>query len=604
MRLGELLLGAGLIDEANLMSAVEIGLVTEKLIGQVLLEQGMVTAEVLYNSLIFQAMVAQGEAYSLEAIRALQKSVQSNLSAQDALAAIKEPTEKHQAVPPGPVPLAEPLGFYQFLQLGGMITPQDVERALHTSARDTEMMAQMLLFANIMPGQMIDAAKEALNLINLGILTIEQSMIALKVVYTNGVHLRTAFQELNWDVPDLTNVLNHAAVAYQPTAPQTAFEPTVPLPMAIQEIPQSQQLSAEHEAPYMPPQTHFSQNEFIPEQPTVAAPAQQPYVDQAPPSHTASQTNQQPYQQQPRQAQHTASQTNQQPYQQHAASGAFPILPNSIPIQNNAYAEQAQSGALPVIGLNHLPAPNVQNPDLSQTGGYQQASTTPKPPPIAPYPQQALSGSQQILPLQAPPAPPQASQAQFAQSQSGSQQGFQPTSSQNSPQYNPQGQMAATADSTMPAFQPTASQNSPQYSSQNQSQTQSQNQHPLEQVMQQHPGDDVTLSALPVEPVVPVISVPRASQAINPWAAKTQAPPVPTPTAPVVDNFAEPQQQPAPAANIPPSQPVVPAPAQSVPPPQPTAADVVVAAAAAAKPAEEEPKKRKRLNDLMPKAKK
>ncbi|MGE5900333.1 hypothetical protein ACQJ1F_27245, partial [Klebsiella pneumoniae] len=70
---------------------------------------------------------------------------------------------------------------------------------MHTSARDTELMGKMLQFAGIMPGYMVEASKEALDLINRGALTIEQAMIVLKQCLSSGSSLHEAFRELNWE---------------------------------------------------------------------------------------------------------------------------------------------------------------------------------------------------------------------------------------------------------------------------------------------------------------------------------------------------------------------------------------------------------------------
>ena len=488
MRLGELLLGAGLIDEANLMNAVEIGLVSEKLIGQVLLEKGVLSPEGLDNALVLQNMVAQGELYGQDAINALKMSIQSQISAIDALNALHQPA-------PGPVPLAEPLGLYQFLQLGGLITPQDVEQAMHTSARDTYLMGQMLLFAGIMPAYMVDASQEALDLINQGALTIEQGMIALKACFSNGLTLQDSFRELNWEFQQGEPLQGQP----EPAQPQSGGYSAEDQPVAPSAVPTPQYQSGQQQAVPMP-QYQSGQQQTVPaEMPSGADRAVPQYITNTPAQNTTSEGY---------------------PPVQHTQSGTYPAMPQ------------------PVIG-----APQAQHPPAQVA---------------AQYVEQSQSDSQPVV-------------------DGGVHQQQQPMQQQTYPQ-----QSSSSAQQTLP---PTAA---------------------LQQQLSA-PTDDTTLTAphLPV-PAGPAISVPSVDQAVNPWAARTQAPAISSLNSTQNQSVqqdqsvqAQPQQQPAP-----------PEPGQSAPgvhaaapPPAPTqpAINAIDAPAPAEEPA---PPKRKRLNDLMPKSKK
>lgn len=57
VRLGELFVMAGLIDEPALMSAVEVGLLNEQPVGQVLLQTNLISQEILDAALDLQAML-------------------------------------------------------------------------------------------------------------------------------------------------------------------------------------------------------------------------------------------------------------------------------------------------------------------------------------------------------------------------------------------------------------------------------------------------------------------------------------------------------------------------------------------------------------------
>jgi len=527
MRLGELLLGAGLIDEANLMNAVEIGLVSEKLIGQVLLEKGVLSPEGLDNALVLQNMVAQGELYGQDAINALKMSIQSQISAIDALNALHQPA-------PGPVPLAEPLGLYQFLQLGGLITPQDVEQAMHTSARDTYLMGQMLLFAGIMPAYMVDASQEALDLINQGALTIEQGMIALKACFSNGLTLQDSFRELNWEFQQGEPLQGQP----EPAQPQSGGYSAEDQPVAPSAVPTPQYQSGQQQAVPMP-QYQSGQQQAVPipqyqseQQQAVPIPQYQSGQQQAVPM-----------------PQYQSGQ--QQTVPAEMPSGADRAVPQYItntPAQNTTSegyppVQHTQSGTYPAMPQPVIGAPQAQHPPAQVA---------------AQYVEQSQSDSQPVV-------------------DGGVHQQQQPMQQQTYPQ-----QSSSSAQQTLP---PTAA---------------------LQQQLSA-PTDDTTLTAphLPV-PAGPAISVPSVDQAVNPWAARTQAPAISSLNSAQNQSVqqdqsvqAQPQQQPAP-----------PEPGQSAPgvhaaapPPAPTqpAINAIDAPAPAEEPA---PPKRKRLNDLMPKSKK
>ena len=77
IRLGELLISAGLVSEIDLLSAVEKGMATEMPIGQLLLKQGLLPQQILDRALTLQFMVNNRSMSPSEAVNHLQRAAKT-----------------------------------------------------------------------------------------------------------------------------------------------------------------------------------------------------------------------------------------------------------------------------------------------------------------------------------------------------------------------------------------------------------------------------------------------------------------------------------------------------------------------------------------------
>ena len=206
VRLGDLLVLAGIIDEPNLMGAVEVGLLNEQPIGQVLVQSSLITEELLTAALDLQAMVAAGAIKKDEAAKFLGTVKNKNVSVGEAIAiGQKKPSVRKQAtvIEEPPLPPIEPLPLYQFLQLSGIITAKQIEQAIRVGSKDTQIMGKMLSLSGVMEQSLIDAAQKCNDLITSGVLNHEQGMIVLKSCERNQFTLEQAFGELGWNTSPL-----------------------------------------------------------------------------------------------------------------------------------------------------------------------------------------------------------------------------------------------------------------------------------------------------------------------------------------------------------------------------------------------------------------
>jgi hypothetical protein len=193
MRLGEMLIEADLIDHDKLMVAVELGLVKEKLIGQVLLDQGLLSEPDLEAAVYLQRMLSNGSIGRSEAIQALKTCHKEKTNVAGALA-------KKQSAELDLEPKTE-LSMEQFLKLSGIVASAEVEKAIRHCVQDSDFLGKMLLFAGVLPEPMVEACLDAYALLSDNTLSMDQAMVALRYCQTHKVDLETAFKRLGW-APD------------------------------------------------------------------------------------------------------------------------------------------------------------------------------------------------------------------------------------------------------------------------------------------------------------------------------------------------------------------------------------------------------------------
>jgi len=192
VRLGEFLIDAGLIDQANLMNAVEMGLVQGKLIGLVLRQLNLLAEKDLNAALELQKMIAAGTLRRREATEMLMQIHSGKASLQDILKRKQDPFALDDE------PGKDELFLDQFLKIAGIITQNEIDKAIKVGTQNSDLFGKMLLSAGIMEEQMVEASLDAYALVSDDTLTMDQAMIALKNCQVRGHSLESAFKDLGW----------------------------------------------------------------------------------------------------------------------------------------------------------------------------------------------------------------------------------------------------------------------------------------------------------------------------------------------------------------------------------------------------------------------
>jgi len=188
VRLGELFVMANLLNQENLMQAVELGLTESKPIGQVLVENQLVTEQMLEDALSVQRLVAEGKLKKDQSGEVLATMGSQGITIEEAVKRLEPPKPN----------TASGLPLYQFLQLAGLINAKDIEEALKQGSRDTELMGRMLLLTGAIDTSSLTSAIRLNEMVTNNVLKAEQAILAMGLCQNRNCSVEQAFKSLGW----------------------------------------------------------------------------------------------------------------------------------------------------------------------------------------------------------------------------------------------------------------------------------------------------------------------------------------------------------------------------------------------------------------------
>jgi len=218
VRLGQLLVMAGLLEEKDLMHALELGLVQEQPIGKTLLGLNLVSEDNLSKALEAQALVADGMDID-QAANILTTAIAKSTTiahASSLLLGSHKATELETDTPTLPL--------YQLLQFAGLLGPQELEAAVRVGTQDTEIMSRMLQKAGILDSHVISAAVACTDLVTKRVLKTEQAIMAVN----NCKHMKGSiyefFDEFGWAHPSGLTPPAQTSTSDQVAPPEPAID--------------------------------------------------------------------------------------------------------------------------------------------------------------------------------------------------------------------------------------------------------------------------------------------------------------------------------------------------------------------------------------------
>jgi hypothetical protein len=195
VRIGELLVNAGLINDKALQQGLEIGLLEEKSIGRVLCEAGEITRSQLRAALAVQEMVANETLPAKQAPVALSECCNNGEELESVLAELAIANDDFKTR----------VRFHEVLRVAGIIQQADIEqcdidKAAAPSSEDARNSAQKFLDAGKIDERMYRGALRCYFLLATGWLNMQQGIIALNYFHHRQCSFDDVMSELRWTI--------------------------------------------------------------------------------------------------------------------------------------------------------------------------------------------------------------------------------------------------------------------------------------------------------------------------------------------------------------------------------------------------------------------
>jgi hypothetical protein len=169
IRLGELLVLAGVLSEMDVMNALEFSLVTEKQLGQVLIEHGYITKELCETALKLQSLVDSGNLDCEQAAASLKSVYNGNLGLLQAMESVTSATDEGTYV-----------DFQSLLIESQLMSQEEVQAAMELAVSNPRLMTKILL----MTGYLDEARAEV-------ILACYDALIKNKISWQDALNMLT-----------------------------------------------------------------------------------------------------------------------------------------------------------------------------------------------------------------------------------------------------------------------------------------------------------------------------------------------------------------------------------------------------------------------------
>ncbi|HNB18346.1 MAG TPA: hypothetical protein PLC15_23360 [Candidatus Obscuribacter sp.] len=191
VRIGELVLMAGFLSEGDMLECLEIELIKEKQFGQILLEQGLVTHDLLEAAIILQDMVSNNTVKAYQAADALKQVKARSISVYQAVAELYPATQ------------AEPKEFLpaKLLTDAGLISQADIEKVVDVTEKSSIKVGKKVLATGAISETILYTALRTYSLYKQGFISSEQAVTALKKTKSENLTLDEALSKLGWIVP-------------------------------------------------------------------------------------------------------------------------------------------------------------------------------------------------------------------------------------------------------------------------------------------------------------------------------------------------------------------------------------------------------------------
>ena len=186
--LGYILVQAGLLDQNQLMTCMELALTNEKPIGEVFIEERLLSRSLLKAAIKVQEMVDNGTLTGQLASQSLRQIFSEGCSVVKAIAhsCVPRVEQRHAAL------------MQELLTLSGLADPKDLAQVLGAGSNASIDIEKELLLSGIVNESMLYALLRGVYLIEQRFLVQEDAIMALHHCQRHNTSMDEALRELGW----------------------------------------------------------------------------------------------------------------------------------------------------------------------------------------------------------------------------------------------------------------------------------------------------------------------------------------------------------------------------------------------------------------------
>jgi hypothetical protein len=189
VKLGDILVMAGLLTEQDLLNALESCLVTDKPMGQVLIQKGLLTREAIDVALEIQELVGTDKVPPYSAGELLKKVVVNKKSLADAIAEIEQVPD-----------LVKTPRLGDLLKRAGLVTDDDINEAIQLTIAHTSLLGKILVATGQIEELTLNNGLRCQYLVSKGLLTEDKAITALTYSQRMRCSIDDAFKDLGWNI--------------------------------------------------------------------------------------------------------------------------------------------------------------------------------------------------------------------------------------------------------------------------------------------------------------------------------------------------------------------------------------------------------------------
>lgn len=185
--LGELLIQAGCLTKDQLSNALEMGVSKGIPLGEVLHSKRFASREFIQQALEVQQLVVDKELSQTDGANVLMWIDRERMSLAEARARLRLGAQSNPK-----------LNFTEFAKLLGIISDEDIEKAINVAKEHSDLMLQMLLLAGIKDEGGLKSAALCNSFVELGRLTTERAFVLFDFARSRNISIEQALIDLNW----------------------------------------------------------------------------------------------------------------------------------------------------------------------------------------------------------------------------------------------------------------------------------------------------------------------------------------------------------------------------------------------------------------------